>query len=1179
MTTHLSARLAWHDRGWDGHICDAPALNSFCLVHQHIREARDDATETRLAGRLIADCSGFLPPCSRDPAVFSAHGYTEVHRDPLDFRNLPPAEENIPPYSFCTSPYRWMREENVRTICEAENIDLPPPTDHNRTAGWVYEPSRQLTLLHHFWDKLELRKSLVFLYCNQGNPVDENCARLIVGAGCLKAIATQRFFGNKPGYPDEYPVWSRCLTHNCPEEGFRLPYQEYIRGGHDLMNIVCRVPEGAMLNFSYVAEHVSDDLAVGILERLLQSVATVQREGKVPGDWSGHLLWLNDALSGVWTNRGQYPGTGSVLQYLGFRRGTAYHRLCLTPLETKGEDIFDYINTILAGDRIPEEPEYRRELEEAAIRWRALPESREVLLRLLCRFELSPEQVHRIANPDARVKAGIKSTDQELIDNPYLIYEQDQGATDSEPVALEVIDHGLRPEHGLIWAKDKSIAVAHDDPRRVRGVMTSVLRDAANQGDTVLPFAEALKRVEERFPERRACRPDRDLILGQATFYQQAFVLYPDSKPPSLALKNLDELECEVRQELEWRVQKRNPPVPANFSWKKLLGEEFGSGKGTKLDPEVEERAQTEKEKALNILFGNRFSVLTGRAGTGKTSVIKVFLNGLEQIEGRKPVLLLAPTGKARVRLSVITERPTYTIHQFLLSLGWLIPETFGLRFEGGNKEGAPVVIIDEASMIPMDLLGVLFRALDLNQVRRLIFVGDPNQLPPIGPGRPFADIIGWLDADNERQKCLTTLIERARQEKKDSLSLKLADGYLQAEPTPHDDEMLSRVAKREVEGDLEVHFWESPEHLKELLQGRMDGLLSLSQAEKAYEAFNRSLGIDRNDYKEAERWQILSPLRGQPFGTTELNRIIQLAYRGGVLTLARRRGSRPFGEQEIVWTDKVIQTVNTKRKGWPRQICEDYVANGEIGIVSSTRKNPDCLEVVFSTQEKFSYRYFRQEVDQNLELAYALTVHKSQGSDFDIVFFILPKAAPTLSRELLYTALTRFRKKLVLLLEKDTAALEAFRRPERSDTLLRNTNLFVLSVRPETVELPFAEHLIHRTAKGVLVRSKSEVIVADTLTRLGLSYEYEERLEAPGNPKDFRLPDFTVTYRGDIFYWEHLGMIHVPSYRHEWEHKLEWYITHGYADQLITSQEGEDGGIDATEIERIARTRILEVK
>lgn len=99
---------------------------------------------------------------------------------------------------------------------------------------------------------------------------------------------------------------------------------------------------------------------------------------------------------------------------------------------------------------------------------------------------------------------------------------------------------------------------------------------------------------------------------------------------------------------------------------------------------------------------------------------------------------------------------------------------------------------------------------------------------------------------------------------------------------------------------------------------------------------------------------------------------------------------------------------------------------------------------------------------------------------------------------------------------------------------------------------------------------------MADTFTRLGLSYEYEKRLEAPGNPKDFRLPDFTVAYRGDTFYWVHLGMLHVPSYRREWERKLEWYKAQGYADQLMTSQEGEDGSIDVTEIERTARARIL---
>jgi hypothetical protein len=130
--------------------------------------------------------------------------------------------------------------------------------------------------------------------------------------------------------------------------------------------------------------------------------------------------------------------------------------------------------------------------------------------------------------------------------------------------------------------------------------------------------------------------------------------------------------------------------------------------------------------------------------------------------------------------------------------------------------------------------------------------------------------------------------------------------------------------------------------------------------------------------------------------------------------------------------------------------------------------------------------------------------------------------------------------------------------------------------VRPETLGRPFAAHLIHRTATGVLVRSKSEVIVADTLTRLGISYDYEKRLDAKGKPGDFRLPDFTVAFEGDVFYWEHLGMLSVPSYRESWERKKAWYEANGFAGRLITSEDGPDGRIDAIEIERIARQRIL---
>jgi exodeoxyribonuclease V alpha subunit len=1189
MTTHLSSRIVWHDRAWDGHICDHPSQNAYCVVQQHIRDGRRDKQEDACAGQPLSILDGWQPPCSRDPIAFSTIGYTITHNDPLDFRQLPPMREEIPPYSICPSPYRWLREENFRQICEDENLDIRGPDNGDKKAGWVFEPDRQEELLRHFWGKLEKDRSLIFFYCNHGNPLDESLNRILIGVSRISTIGPQLFFGKKPpNYVDNYPIWSRCITHDFETQGCRLPYQEYLRGGHDPSNIVCRIPDGSMPDFSYVGEHVSDDTAVGALERLLQSVQIVKDEDKVPGDWNQHLVWLNDVLSEVWRNRGPFPGAGSVLQYLGVEVGTVFQRQVLTARTNKGENAWQYLLAILEGQRQCEEKVYRRPLQQAAERWAAYIPSRRDLLSLLVRFELTPKQVHRIANPDDRAHAGIDAIDSQLLDNPYLISEMDLGGSDFDAVPLEVIDRGMRPEGDAARFLEKSEIIPQDDSRRVRGCAVAVLKDAATNGDTLLQFVDTLDRVTRRFPERRACLPDRELVVGQAAFYQQALDFQADSDPPTVALRQLAELEGEVRDRLKRRVKRRNEAPPSEWSWEKLLKQEFGEGKGTKLPPEVEERARKEKSEALARLYVSRFAVLTGRAGTGKTSVLKVFLKGLEELEGRRPILLLAPTGKARVRLMGRTKRDdgsvrdAYTIHQFLMRNKWINPANYGLRSQGGNQSGMPTVVIDEASMVPMDLLGVLFRALDLNKVSRLVLVGDPNQLPPIGPGRPLVDIIAWLKKDEDRSRCLANLTERARYENHNSQALLLADGYLNEEPTPDDDLMLSKAARQEVDGDLEVHFWRDRDQLDALLSERMGRLLELTDGKDAYKSFNTSIGIandrgENHDPLRAEHWQILSPVRNHEFGTAEINRKIQARYRDGMMAYSRRKGPRPFGEQEIVWTDKVIQTFNSRRRGWPQGEGLDYVANGEIGLVTSTGKQSDCLEVIFSTQPQVSYRYYRSHVDPNLELAYALTVHKSQGSDFDIVFLILPRNASTLSKELLYTGLTRFRQRMVLLIERDTAVLENIRNPQASDTLLRNTSLFETSVRPESVDRYYANHLIHRTSTGVLVRSKSEVIVADTLTRLGISYEYEKKLASPDNPTDFRLPDFTVSYEGDTFYWEHLGMLAVPSYREQWKHKRCWYKTNKYDDQLITSEDGPDGGIDTTQIEKTARERILE--
>jgi hypothetical protein len=1081
-----------------------------------------------------------------------------------------------------------MREEHFRMVCETEKLNIPGPPNGDKKSGWVFEPDRQIALLKAFWGKLEAGSSLIFFYCNHGNPLDESLSRILLGVGRISNVGPQLYFGKKlPQYPDQYPIWSRCITHDYEKQGFRLPYHEYLAGGHDPSSILCRVPEGAMVNFSYVAEHLTDDVAVGALERLIQSVQTVKDEGKVVGEWDSHLVWLNDVLSEVWTNRGPFPGTGSVLQFLGFEGGTAFHRQVLVPLLKKGENAWRFLIAVLEGRRSCKDQWYKSGLDQASDRWRAYRKPLRDLLTLLARFELTPEQVRRVGNADDRQKAGITASEDQILSNPYLLSEMDKGGWESEPIALEVIDRGMRPEGDAARFLDADEIYAQDDQRRVRGVAVAVLQGVAEQGDTLLPFAETLTRIVKRFPERRACRPDRNLIEGQAAFYQEALDFRPDADPPTMALKWLSELEQEVAKSLERKLKRGPLPSPKDgWSWETLLRQEFGTKSGSKLPPEVEERARKEKAEALTTLYQSRISVLSGRAGTGKTSVLKVFLNGLEQLDGKRPILLLAPTGKARVRLMERTKRTddsvrdAFTIHQFLMRHKWLNPENFALKLQGGEQHGAPTVIIDEASMIPMDLFGVLFRALDLNKVSRLILVGDPNQLPPIGPGRPFVDIIAWLEADDERKKCLARLRERARHEQHDSQALRLADGYLRDDPTPGDDDVLSRVARQDVEGDLQVLFWKGSQQLEEQLVARMKMLLNLGGDKEVHLAFNASLGVADNggthDPTRAEHWQILSPVRNHDFGTTEINRKVQARYRGGLMEYSRKSKPRPFGEEEVVWTDKVIQIFNRRLDGWPRGKGLDYVANGEIGLVVSTNKMYDSLEVGYSTQPGVTYRYYRNQVDENLELAYALTVHKAQGSDFDIVFLVLPKSASILSRELLYTGLTRFRQKMVLLIEQDTAVLEALRRPERSDTLLRNTNLFVLAVRPESVDRFYAEHLIHRTATGVMVRSKSEVIVADTLTRLGISYEYEKKLSAPDNPSDFRLPDFTVSYEGDTCYWEHLGMLTVPSYREQWDRKREWYEANGFWDRVIRSEDGPDGGIDASEIEQTARKRIL---
>jgi exodeoxyribonuclease V alpha subunit len=382
----------------------------------------------------------------------------------------------------------------------------------------------------------------------------------------------------------------------------------------------------------------------------------------------------------------------------------------------------------------------------------------------------------------------------------------------------------------------------------------------------------------------------------------------------------------------------------------------------------------------------------------------------------------------------------------------------------------------------------------------------------------------------NDAQSTLVSLVTYQPRRDLKNLVTDQTRPYLREEPGPDDDAVLLRAVRQDVEGDLEVHFWNDSRQMEAVIAARMRQLLGVADDPNEYGSLNKSLGVEgikRSEPTHAKHLQILSFIRNHEFGTIELNRHVQQKYRSSLLKVNGYK--KPLGKERIVWSDKVMQKLSRGAKAWPPGDNNlSFVANCEIGLVTYT--HIVYLDVKYLTQPEVSYRYFRYQVDENLKLAYALMVHKSQGSDFDYVFLALPLAATTLSREVLYTGLTRFRKKILLLLERDTRNLETLRNPAASDTLNRNSNLFVLAVRPDDVEHYYPSHLIHRTSKGVLVRSKSEVIIAEILSRLGARYEYEQRLMSRDDRHDFRLPDFTVSFEGDTFYWEHLGMLPVPS-------------------------------------------------
>lgn len=1217
MTFHLNVRVAWHDNRWNGTVCNDPLLNSYCLDLERIRSSRLDAQEVKFRSRLFADMApDELPPCKAESGAFMnqqqwvrsvEHPYASNKKTKETHGHLLKTNIPVPPYSTFAVPFYWMLRGNQDELQAQLPQALPPDEEPPFPSPWVFSKARQRAICDLFFGRLTTGRSLVFFYTKSGHPLEEAYSRLVVAVGLVESKAPVIEYDTSiPG--NTYPLWDGKFQHSIRPEGragFILPYHDYLQSTGDasedarrraLLDEIAVVPEAVdVMSFSYAGELATADVALSVLTKCLAAVRKIKEHGIAPGPWDKREEWLNEQVERTWKDRGAFPGAGPALEALGMRLGTSL----VLELMAKGtvkamDDPWPTIDLVLRGKKAPPQDAYKADIKAVANTWGGLSDERRALLRLLSRMSLSTAQVKRWFDPNRRKNASrLAVTDAAILSNPYRIAECDIGDDKDNAISLATVDRGVMPDGAIRAAHPVELPSRVDSPldgRRVRAGLVSVLLAAAANGDALLSDLEALLALG-KLDLAQPCEVPLDwlngneeLLADEVSRLRLVLNQETDEAVQCLQLRELHDRESRLGKLLSARSAAKLPST--GEPWQELIVEALKeNGTSLNLGNPRHVSALQEQARALEQLTTSKLAVLVGRAGTGKTTVLAGLLKSPRLAAGG--ILFLAPTGKARVRLSQKANANAMTVAQFLYQLKRYDGLRQRVRFDGDEKyKREKTVVIDECSMLTMDDLLATLLALDLAHVQRIILVGDPNQLPPIGVGRPFADLVAHLDAAGKESPQGTALARlgielRTAEQGKASDTLKLASWFTREQQPADAEWVLSEEGEGEDLNDLRVCTWQTPADLYRIIGEQFVAELNL-KAPDDVPGFNAALGLTPEgwvpfeDHNGAERFQMLSPVRLQPHGIHQINRWVQSTFRRPQLHAARQPWGLSLGDEEIVWGDKVILTRNGKRDGWngklKSKVEDEYLANGEIGIAAPASKGR-FLNVAFAQRPDVRFGFSPGQFSSSgapLELAYALTVHKAQGSEFDTVFVVLPERVRFLSRELVYTALTRSKKKLVLLIQgKNAASLYDLSQPTNSETARRNTNLFTVGVR-HSDDFPYAQHLVHRTSKNVMVQSKSELTLATYFASpdVGLGdYTYNRKLEGEGYPYRLR-PDFSwETDAGELILWEHLGMLDRDDYREGWEKKKAWYAANGYieGENLFTSTEGP--GLDMAHV------------
>lgn len=483
--------------------------------------------------------------------------------------------------------------------------------------------------------------------------------------------------------------------------------------------------------------------------------------------------------------------------------------------------------------------------------------------------------------------------------------------------------------------------------------------------------------------------------------YSSGHTYIPDEKLVSTAEQMLNVKSDDIDEALEWLCDQERIDIDeidenrAIFIHQAFLAETYIAGRISLMQQlqrpqlgdcekridEVEQKFGIEyagnQRKAIETAYSKGIMILTGGPGTGKTTTINAIIEVYEKM-GLK-VALAAPTGRAAKRMTEVSGKEAKTIHR-LLEVQYTKDDVAEFARNERNPLDCDALIVDELSMVDVILFEALLRALRLNT--RLVLVGDANQLPPVGAGNVLRDLI-------ETEMIPVVKLDQIFRQAAQSLIVTNAHKIVRGE--------MPDLSKKD--GD----FFFMPRFTPAQVSTTVTDLIK-TRLPKAY------------DFSSLWDIQILTPGRKGELGANELNVVLQEALNPA----SPEKPERTFGLRIFRQGDKVMQIKNNYDISWTKDNGEigTGIFNGDVGVLESIDKRLGIMKIRFDDR----IAEYPPEGANELDLAYAVTVHKSQGSEFKAVILPLFSGAPQLFyRNLLYTAVTRAKQLVIIVGRSET--------------------------------------------------------------------------------------------------------------------------------------------------------------